>query len=350
MDDLEILKASIQQVLAQDCDARSLHRYVDEQGSDLAGNLRLQAGELGWLGIGPTDDAGGLGLGLPGAAMLARELGKRLAPGPFVPVLVCLQVIERFAPREISERLLGGLMSGERSAAIPASFDAGESGGLLLGDIEQGGSVVLLPGEKDLVLATARGAGEPVQQREAWDRTRALWDTPADPEVLCVLPDGAAHYIEMCASLLIAADTLGAMEGLFDLTVDFLKQREQFGRAIGSFQALKHRMADLAVQIELADCLLEQALEAAHTDNEGGLFWSGMCKAEVSDAAAFLAGECLQLHGAIGFTWEHNCHLYLKRIRLNQALVRSNDALRQAGFGALEAASSDGRSLMEIGQ
>ena len=137
------------------------------------------------------------------------------------------------------------------------------------------------------------------------------------------------------------------MEGLFDITVDFLKQREQFGVAIGSFQALKHRMADMAAQIELADCLLEQALGA---DDADVVFWSGMCKAEVTDMAAQLAGDCLQLHGAIGFTWEHDCHLYLKRVRLNQALVWSNHALRQGSFDALAAASVNVRSLMEIGQ
>ena len=75
-----------------------------------------------------------------------------------------------------------------------------------------------------------------------------------------------------------------------------------------------------------------------------------MCKAEVTDMAAQLAGDCLQLHGAIGFTWEHDCHLYLKRVRLNQALVWSNHALRQGSFDALAAASVNGRSLMEIGQ
>ena len=343
MDDLEVLKANIEQVLAQQCDARTVHDFVNGRGSDLAASLRAQAGELGWLGIGMSEEAGGLGMGLAGAARLARELGRRLAPGPFVPILACLQVLDRFAPDAISAQVMPSLVSGERAAAIPATFDEDDSDDWLLGEID--GAILLMRDEAGLVLASSRAGGEPVHARGAWDRTRALWQLPADCEVLCILPAEAARHLETCANLLVAADTLGAMEALFAQTVDFLKQREQFGVPIGSFQALKHRMADMAGQIELGDCLLEQALEAADS-----AFWSGLCKAEVTQAAAFLAEECLQLHGAIGYTWEHDCHLFLKRMRLNQALVRSNHGLRQSSFDALEAASASDLSLMEIGQ
>jgi alkylation response protein AidB-like acyl-CoA dehydrogenase len=347
MDDLDILRANIAEVLARDCEARALHDFLNGRGGDLAASLQRQAGELGWLGIGVSEEAGGLGFGIAGAALLTRELGRRLAPGPSVPVLACLEVIDRFAPPEVAVQVLPGLMSGERTAAIPASFDADETNGWLLGDIVDG-SVMLLPGADGLMLAMARAPGEPAQDRGAWDRTRALWQAPSDIDALCTLPGEAAACLEGAANLLITADALGAMEGLFALTTDYLKQREQFGVPIGSFQALKHRMADMAASIELADCLLEQALDAATTPDAA--FWAGLCKAEVTDAAALLAAECLQLHGAIGFTWEHDCHLYLKRVRLDQAMVRSNHALRQAGFAALEAAAADSRSLMEIGQ
>lgn len=348
MDDLELLNESIGQVLSRDCEPRALHDFINGRGDNLAANLREQAGELGWLAIGVSEDAGGLDFGIKGAALLVRELGRRLAPGPFIPILASIEMIERFAPAEIREQVLPGLVSGERTAAIPASFDAKDNSGWLLGDIED--AILLLPGEAGLVLARASSGSEPVQDRGTWDRTRALWQRPADVEALCTLPGDAARHLEICANLLIAADTLGAMEGLFAITVDFLKHREQFGVPIGSFQALKHRMADLAAQIELDDCLLDQALDAAKFQDADAVFWSGMCKAEVTQAAAFLAGECLQLHGAIGFTWEHDCHLYLKRVRLNQALVRSNHALRQQGFDALEQASAKGLSMMEIGQ
>jgi alkylation response protein AidB-like acyl-CoA dehydrogenase len=347
MDDLEILKENIAEVLARDCEPRALHDFLNGRGGDLAASLQRQAGELGWLGIGVSEGAGGLGFGIAGAALLARELGRRLAPGPSVPVLACLAVIDRFAPPEVAAQVLPGLLSGERTAAIPASFDADETGDWLLGEIVEG-SVMLLPGEAGPVLAVARGPGEPAQDHGPWDRTRAMWQAPSETDALCTLPDDATADLENTANLLIAADALGAMEGLFALTTDYLKQREQFGVAIGSFQALKHRMADMAASIELADCLLEQALDAATTPDAA--FWAGLCKAEVTDAAAFLAAECLQLHGAIGFTWEHDCHLYLKRVRLDQALVRANHALRQAGFAALVDAAADGRSLMEIGQ
>jgi alkylation response protein AidB-like acyl-CoA dehydrogenase len=347
MDDLDILRANIAEVLARDCEPRALHDFLNGRGGDLAASLQRQAGELGWLGIGVSEDAGGLGLGIAGAALLARELGRRLAPGAFVPVLACLEVIDRFAPPKVAAQVLPPLLSGEATAAIPASFDPGEANGWMLGDVEDG-AVLLMQGEAGLMLAMARGPGEPVHERGAWDRTRTLCEKPGNEETLCTLPVEAAAHLETCASLLIAADALGAMEELFALTIEYLRQREQFGVAIGSFQALKHRMADMAAQIELADCLLEQALDVVATPKAAT--WAGLCKAEVTDAAALLAGECLQLHGAIGFTWEHDCHLFLKRVRLDQALLRSNHALRQVGFGALDAASTAGCSLMEMGQ
>jgi len=349
MEDLDILRANIAEVLARDCEPRALHDFLNGRGGDLAASLRRQAGELGWLGIGVSEGAGGLGFGIAGAALLARELGRRLAPGPSVPLLACLAVIDRFAPPEVAAQILPGLMAGERSATIPASVDAGETGDWLLGEIADG-SVMLVPGAQGLMLAMARAPGKPAQYRGVWDRTRALWQAPSDIDALCTLPGEAAACLVTTASLLVAADALGAMEGLFALTTDYLRQREQFGVAIGSFQALKHRVADLAAWIGLADCLLEQALDAAEQGQVDALAWSGLCKAEVTDAAAFLAAECLQLHGAIGFTWEHDCHLYLKRVRLDQALVRPNHALRQAGFVELVHASGHGRSLMEIGQ
>jgi alkylation response protein AidB-like acyl-CoA dehydrogenase len=138
------------------------------------------------------------------------------------------------------------------------------------------------------------------------------------------------------------------MKGVFALTVDYLKSREQFGVKIGSFQALKHRAADLAASIELADRLVEQAVEAAQAGGEAAAFWSAVCKAQVTDAAVFVAQDCLQLHGGIGFTWEYDCHLYLKRARLNQVLAGANGALREGGFQLLADAVRAGAPILEI--
>ena len=117
----------------------------------------------------------------------------------------------------------------------------------------------------------------------------------------------------------LACDSIGGAEIIFDATVAYLKTRKQFNRLIGSFQALKHRCADLKVLLEVSGTSVEQAVQAMREHSElAGL--ASMAKFYAGDAYAHIAGEAMQLHGGIGFTWEHDCHLYLKRAKLNQAL------------------------------
>jgi alkylation response protein AidB-like acyl-CoA dehydrogenase len=349
MDDRELLRSSIADALAEICDLKRVHRHVDGL-EDLATELRARAGELGWLAIGVSPEAGGLGQGIAGAVLLAEELGRRLAPGPFIPTLAAAQILDEFAPADIKQALVPGVISGARGVAIPAEVPAAVDGaeGLLLGDLTGKAPLLAIATPGALRLSTPTGSSRDFIERPGWDRTRRLWDLPSQTEVLCDLPEQASRRLEIIANLLAAADSLGAMKGVFGQTVEYLKTREQFGVKIGSFQALKHRAADITAQIELNNCLLEQAVEAAGEDEARAAFWSTACKASVTDAAVFVAQECLQLHGGIGFTWEYDCHLYLKRARLNQALVRDNGRLRDRCFDGLAEAAARGERLMEL--
>jgi alkylation response protein AidB-like acyl-CoA dehydrogenase len=349
MDDRELLRSSIADALAEICDLKRVHRHVDGL-EDLATELRLRAGELGWLAIGVSPEAGGLGQGIAGSALLAEELGRRVAPGPFIPTLAVAQILDEFAPADIKQAFVAGVISGARGAAIPAEMAAAEGGAkrLLFGDLTGQAPLIAAEGAGGLRLSAPAGSAQAFVARPGWDRTRRLWDPSFQTEVLCELPQEARRRLEVIANLLVAADSLGAMKGVFGQTVEYLKTREQFGVKIGSFQALKHRAADLAAQIELNDCLLEQAVEAAGEDEARAAFWSAACKTSATDAAVLVAQECLQLHGGIGFTWEYDCHLYLKRARLNQALVQANGRLRDRCFDGLAEGAARGERLMEL--
>lgn len=345
MDDRELLRSSIAEVLAEICDSRSIHQYVD-QGGDLPAALLSRAAELGWLAIGVSEQAGGLGLGAGGLAMTVVELGRRLAPGPFIPLLALAQTLDELAAAPQLRALLPRLLSGARGVAIPAE-PGSDDRTLLFGDLTGEAPLIVLPHGAGARLVTPAPHDDPVAS-EAWDRTRRLWPAPPKYTVLGELSPEAWRRLSALFSLLVAADSLGVMKAVFDQTVAYLKTREQFGAPIGSFQALKHRAADLAAKIELADCLVEQAAHAVDEGGEAADFWCAACKAEVTDTAVFVAQECLQLHGGVGFTWAYDCHLYLKRARLNQALVRANGDLREGAFDQLAGAVGAGRPLLDI--
>ena len=121
----------------------------------------------------------------------------------------------------------------------------------------------------------------------------------------------------------LACDSLGGAERLFDLTLEYLRTRHQFDRPIGSFQALKHRCADLAVDMAAAEALLDDAIAAAGEDAADALPKAHSAKYVACETYARVAAEAVQLHGGIGFTWEHSCHLFLKRASLNRFLYGS---------------------------
>ncbi len=136
-------------------------------------------------------------------------------------------------------------------------------------------------------------------------------------------------------SLALASDSVGGAARIFELTIEYLKTREQFGRPIGSFQALKHRCANLKVLLEVGAATVREAV--AQAEMADAARWACMAKFQGCDAYANIAGDAIQLHGGIGFTWEHHCHLFLKRARLNQQLYGGSewhrDRVAQLIFG-----------------
>jgi alkylation response protein AidB-like acyl-CoA dehydrogenase len=173
----------------------------------------------------------------------------------------------------------------------------------------------------------------------------------AKPAFVVQDADGAAtSALNRQLALAAASDSIGGAAAISDQTIDYMKTRVQFDRPIGSFQAMKHRAADLIILMATHENLLEQAVEAAQRCSPHADMWAALAKAGVTSTYRFIADDCVLLHGGIGFTWEYDCHLFLKRARLNEILGMSNPELYDLAAAALGRAAAEHRSAAELDQ
>jgi alkylation response protein AidB-like acyl-CoA dehydrogenase len=291
--------------------------------------------------------------------VLYRTLGSHLGPGPYAATLAAAQWIQAYGDDAAKTRALGPIAEGRLSIAVPATIVPVSSaqrlaGGAvvgrsatLLGNPDAGMAIVPLQDGNEIAWALVELNGNSARflPQRAWDPTRCLGTLEADGATVIHLErSGAAGAaLARAVSFALICDSVGAAGTIYLQTVEYLQTREQFGRPLASFQALKHRAANMHVKHELMRKLAEQA-----SVNEGGDVWPSLVKATVTDAFAFIAADCVQLHGGVGFTWEFDCHLYLKRAKLNQSLVGSNTAQTDSAFHAIVKEMKHGRSALEI--
>ncbi|MCB0937500.1 MAG: acyl-CoA dehydrogenase, partial [Mycobacterium sp.] len=287
--------------------------------------------ELGWLGLHVDEQYGGSGYGLPELVVVIDELGRAVAPGPFVPTAVVSAVLSAAGTDEQKTRLLPGLIDGSVTAAVGFGGDLTLSGGKVSGDA----GVVLGAGLADLLLLTAgddvvlvdrTADGVSVEVPGNLDRTRrsgrvTLADVAVGDNVLTEARSAAVAY----ARTLFAAEAAGGASDCVDTAVEYAKVREQFGRTIATFQAVKHHCANMAVAAESTVAAVWDAARAAGESAEDGQSQFEL----IAAAAATLAFPAyvrnaelnIQVHGGIGFTWEHDAHLHLRRALTVQALL-----------------------------
>ena len=280
-----------------------------------APELSKKMAELGWLGITVPEEHGGLGMGWVEQAVVCEQLGLQDAPGPYfstaclaIPALVALGAGD----------LLSQLLDGSKRATVAWDRDA-------VIDAQIADAFVVTDGDRARWLAREQVVVTPKQTVDGTRRLGAI-EAKAEgrdlgsAEPLHFRTDGRATAADAMA-VMLAAEMVGCMQWALDTTVAYVKDRHQFGRPIGSFQAVQHRCADMLVQTEAsrsaayyaAYALSEGLADAAHA--------ASVAKAYCSDAVHFVTGECIQLHGGIGFTWEHDAHLYFKRATTNRALL-----------------------------
>jgi 3-oxochol-4-en-24-oyl-CoA dehydrogenase len=295
---------------------------------------------LGWLGLHLPEDSGGSGFGLPELAVVVEELGRALAPGPFVPTVIASAVIARAAAdarsgeevAEIAARLLPGLADGSVLGGVALVSDVTVSEGRATGTapaVLGGGlaQVLVLPaGDDAIVVETGKGSVV-VDVPANLDPTRRTARVTLDGAPAVVLPGGRRALVDL-ARLVTAAEAVGIAAECTEEASEYAKVRVQFGRPIATFQAVKHHCANMLVATELATAHVWDAAVAAE---EGGDQFS--YAAAMAAALALAAGdECAQLniqvHGGIGITWEHDAHLYLRRAAALEALVDAEAASR----------------------
>jgi alkylation response protein AidB-like acyl-CoA dehydrogenase len=262
--------------------------------------------EQGWFGVELAESDGGLGLGFVDAAVLLEEVGRHAAPAPFASTLLALSVL---ASTPWAERLLDGAVgcAGWRATAAPAA----------LVPYAPVADVAVVASPEGVVvhdLTTDRPAAEP-----AMDVTRCVgWvaaDRPSQEEV-----GGPAEAIALLdrGAAATSLESLGAAGRVLDMAVAYAKERVQFGKPIGSFQAVKHRCADMLVDLEGMRSTAYHAAWAIGAGDADASVAAAIAKIWCADAARRIMASGLQVHGGIGFTWDHDLHLFLKRTQLDQ--------------------------------
>jgi alkylation response protein AidB-like acyl-CoA dehydrogenase len=267
--------------------------------------------ELGWPGIAIDEAHGGQGLGMVELVILCEELGYACAPVPYLSNAAAGLAIEVAGSDEQREGWLPGIASGEARGA--AAFTADEEA--LVPDAE-GAAVLVLPEGDGARLVQASDAQ--VEPLELIDSTRSYARVGADDGE--VLPGDVAAAI--CRVFVaVAAELTGVAQRAMEMAVEYAKEREQFGRPIGSYQAVSHRCAQMLFDTEEARSLTYYAAWTADAEPESLPLAAAMAKARASDAAWSVTASALQALGGIGFTWEHDLHFLLKRARTTGQLM-----------------------------
>jgi alkylation response protein AidB-like acyl-CoA dehydrogenase len=325
---------------------RALHD--DPNGFDREWFAR--SAELGWFAMLVPDEHGGgsvSGSAVADAAIIAEEMGRNVQPGPFIPMQVVASAVARHGSEALQKDLLPALAAGTTTAAW-AVFDnrGGWDDGRGVRAVQTPGGYVLRgsrgfvqdAASADVLLIAAECDGEPAQFVVPTDSAgltvRPLATLDLSRRIAHVDFDGVTSApsarlaggtdllrAELHLALaLLCADTVGAMDRMFAMTVEYAKDRIAFGRPIGSFQALKHIMADQTVYLETAQAAAAAAVEALERNDDTAAEMVHMAASYIGDVGNDMAQECLQIHGGIGYTWEHDLHLLLRRVRSNSAL------------------------------
>jgi alkylation response protein AidB-like acyl-CoA dehydrogenase len=267
--------------------------------------------ELGWPALLVPEEHGGLGLGVVELAVVQEELGAALAPSPFLSTVAAAAVIADAGSDEQRARWLPALAAGEARGAVATVLD--DVGWTAVPDAE-GADVIVVRENDAWALATDTSA----EAVEPLDATRRLWRVRAGGELDPLPGEGARAYDVVAVAL--AAESVGVARRAMDMAVQYAKEREQFGRPIGAYQAVSHACAQMLLEVEGARSTTLYAAWALDHEPESGPLAASMAKAYASDAGWRVPAASLQVHGGIGFTWEHDLHLWLKRGKANAYL------------------------------
>ncbi|MBB5872635.1 alkylation response protein AidB-like acyl-CoA dehydrogenase [Allocatelliglobosispora scoriae] len=302
------------------------------------------ATEMELAGLAVPEEFGGAAAGFHQTAVVLEELGRAVAPVPYLSSAV-IATAALLASRDAE--LLAVVASGEKQAALAVPFSSGPAapphtvhadGSVLTGTVRAvaGGltaDVLLVPTAGGLfAVSAAEAVREPVV---SLDQTRPLADLSFSGAYgrLLARGDAAAEVVVtalVTGAALLASEQVGVAQWCLDTTVEYVRERHQFGRPIGSFQAVKHRLADVWVEVAQARAVARHAAVCAGAGGWEAVVAASLAQAYCGPVAVLAAETCVQLHGGVGFTWEHPAHLYLKRAKSSAIGLGTADRHRAA--------------------
>jgi alkylation response protein AidB-like acyl-CoA dehydrogenase len=347
----ELLRATARKFLENECKSE----FVRERMAEPAGvtdDFWKKLGEQGWLGLVYPEEYGGTGLGFVDLTVLMEEMGRAVMPGPFFSTLLGGLAIMEAGGADQKKEWLGKISDGQAKATVAwtepsARWDAAgvtttakTAGGgyaltgtkLFVPDAHLADVIVVVartsegkrPEDGVSLFVVPKGAkGLSVKLLPTMDQTRKLCEVKLDdtPAALLGPKDGGWAPLERVvqrATVALCAEMCGGAQKVLDMTTDYAKIRIAFGKPIGSYQGVKHRAADMLVDVENAKSLTYYAAWAVDENVPEAALACSMAKAYTSDAFRKVSGAGIQLHGGIGFTWEHDLHLYFKRAKSSE--------------------------------
>lgn len=343
-DEQKLLQETVRGFVANECPVPRLRQIFDAD-SDYDEALWRGLVEMGIAGLVVPEEYGGAGMELLELALVAEALGAGAVPSPFLGHVLAALAIAIGGSDEQKERWLPGIADGSRLATIalgeaseawdPADWQAAVTDGALAGsktyvtNADVADIIVVGITGGGFAVVESGAAGVKIESDRSVDHTRRSARVDFDGTACEVLARPAAGRVRDAALVLLAADALGGAWRLVEMSVDYALQREQFGRKIAEFQAVKHQLADMAIDIEPARAVLWYAAHAFDHIVEESELAAAMAKAHLTDRYVQAARDAVEIYGGIGLTWECEVHMWLKRALFDRAWLGNPDFHRE---------------------
>ncbi len=344
-----MLRESARGLLEKECPSTAVRRLMDDdRGYDA--ELWRKMAALGWTGLVVPEAYGGSGLSYVDLVLVLEEMGRVLLPSPFIWTAMVAEAIKRIGSEFQKQALLPKIAAGDLIATVAWMEPSGlwSAEGIAM-PARKRGSGYMLEGVKlfvndahiaDHLLVAARTSGKgvtlfaiesaragiTVSPLKTMDATRKLSEVKFEgvkataADVVGTMGDGWKPLSEILdrGKVMIAAEMMGGAQKVLEMTVEYAKVRAQFGRPIGSFQAVQHKCANMMIDVEGAKSAVYYAAWAVSNEVAEAPLAAALCKAAASDAYRRVSADGIQVHGGIGFTWDHDLHLYFKRAKSSE--------------------------------
>jgi alkylation response protein AidB-like acyl-CoA dehydrogenase len=307
-DEQRAIKDTAREMLAKRCPLAKVREAAEARSYDDA--LWEEIRQLGWPGIAITDEHGGQGLGVVELAILCEELGYACAPTAFLSTTTAGLLIAHAGSDDQRRHWLPGIASGEITGAAAAT--PGDE--VIVSDADEAAVIVLPDGDGARLVGREDAEVEPLETIDATRRFARVSAEDGEP-----LPGDVAGAVGRVIAA-VSAELTGIAQRAMEMAVEYAKEREQFDRPIGSYQAVSHRCAEMLYDTEEARSLSYYAAWTADAEPDSLPLAASMAKARASEAAWRVSASALQVHGGIGFTWEHDLHFLLKRAKVGAEL------------------------------